>query len=228
MVINELTIFSDLRCLLNGTSVDIQCVNFGFPRPEIIFFKDTELITPGQGNFTRFTQVSYDTVRLTMIQQGDGGDYVCEARMGTNELNRSQPERLVFCSKCWIEAFFPYQLLTKYTMCTSLSPTAQPTIESLPAPMTHTEGDRFELVCTFTSIPAPEIRWEKDGSLFLLGEGRRVINSTGRSALEINSLLHSDAGVYTCSVANIAGMVAQSVRLEVRGEGGVVVSEDLI
>ena len=90
------------RCLLNETSVDILCVNFGFPRPEIIFFQDTELITPGQGNFTRFTQVSYDTVRLTMIQQGDGGDYVCEARMGTNDFVRS---RLVFCSKCWIGAF---------------------------------------------------------------------------------------------------------------------------
>ena len=99
MVINELRIFSDLRCLLNGTSVDIQCVNFGFPRPEIVFSQDTELITPSQGNFTSFTQVSYDTVRLTMIQQGDGGDYVCEARMGTNVLNQSQPERLVFCSK---------------------------------------------------------------------------------------------------------------------------------
>ena len=100
VVITELWISSGFHCLLNETSVDIQCVNFGFPRPEIIFFQDTELITPSQGNFTRFTQVSYDTVRLTMIQQGDGGDYVCEARMGTNDLNRSQPERLAFCSKC--------------------------------------------------------------------------------------------------------------------------------
>ena len=99
MVITELWISSGPRCLLNETSVDFQCVNFGFPQPEIIFFQDTELITPGQGNFTRFTQVSYDTVRLTMIQQEDGGDYVCEARMGTSELSQSQPERLVFCSK---------------------------------------------------------------------------------------------------------------------------------
>ena len=85
--------------------------------------------------------------------------------------------------------------------------------------MTHTEGTRFELVCSFTGIPAPDIHWEKDGSVFLLGEGRRVINSTGRSQLVISSLLRSDAGLYTCSVANIAGMAVRSVRLEVRGEG---------
>ena len=84
--------------------------------------------------------------------------------------------------------------------------------------MTHTEGDRFELVCSFTGVPTPDISWEKDGSVFLLGEGRKVINSTGRSQLEINSLVLSDDGVYTCSVINVAGNVTRSVRLEVGGE----------
>ena len=93
----------------------------------------------------------------------------------------------------------------------------------------HTEGERFELICTFTGIPNPDIRWEKDNSVFLLGEGRKIINSTGgttkTSQLEITSLLRSDAGVYTCSVTNVAnvamrnGMDRRSVRLEVRGEG---------
>ena len=103
-------------------------------------------------------------------------------------------------------------------MCISLT-TAQPTIVDLPAPPAHTAGDRFELVCSFTGIPAPEIRWEKDGSLFLLGEGRRVINTTESSQLEINSPTLSDAGVYSCSVSNVAGTASRSVRLEVRGEG---------
>ena len=111
---------------------------------------------------------------------------------------------------------------------TSLPPTAQPAIRDLPIPTTHTEGERFELICTFTGIPNPDIRWEKDGSVFLLGQGRRIINSTGgttkTSQLEITTLLRSDAGVYTCSVTNLAnramsnGMDSRSVRLEVRGK----------
>ena len=113
-------------------------------------------------------------------------------------------------------------------MITFLFPTADPQVVSLPQPTTHTEGDRFELICTFTGIPNPEIRWEKDNSVFLLGEGRRIINSTGgttkTSQLEITSLLRSDAGLYTCSVTNVAnmamsnGMDLRSVRLEVRGK----------
>ena len=90
--------------------------------------------------------------------------------------------------------------------------------------MTHTEGDTFVLVCSFSAIPDPLIHWEKDGELFLLGEGRRITNSTiingqGQSQLEINSLVLNDTGVYTCMVSNLAGMAVRSVRLVVGGEG---------
>ena len=97
-------------------------------------------------------------------------------------------------------------------------PTALPFIVDLPAPMNHTEGDYFVLVCSFIGTPPPIVGWQKDGSMFLLGEGRSIINSNGSSQLEINSLALSDAGVYTCSVTNDAGMNTRSVRLEVRGE----------
>ena len=98
-------------------------------------------------------------------------------------------------------------------------PTALPFIVDLPAPMNHTEGDHFVLVCSFIGTPPPMVAWQKDGSVFILGEGRSIINSTERSQLEINNLTLSDAGVYTCSVSNVAGMNTRSVRLEVRGEG---------
>ena len=101
-------------------------------------------------------------------------------------------------------------------MC--LSPTALPSIVDLPAPMTHMKGHGFLLICSFTGVPLPNILWEKDGSVFLLGEGRRVINSTGKSQLEINSLAFSDAGLYSCSVTNVAGTDMRSVRLKVEGK----------
>ena len=102
VVITELQVSSGPRCLLSGTSVDIKCVNFGFPRPEIIFFRGAEQITPGQGSFSNFERVpnKFDTIRLTEAQQTDGGQYVCEARDGSRVLNRSLPVELVFCSKC--------------------------------------------------------------------------------------------------------------------------------
>ena len=100
VAIAKLSLSSASNCLLNGASVDIQCVNFGFPRPEIVFFQGTEQITPSQGRFTHFTQVSYDTVRLSEVQEEDSGNYVCEVTKDGVELDRSLPGRLLVCSKC--------------------------------------------------------------------------------------------------------------------------------
>ena len=110
MVITGLDVSSGPRCLLSGTSVDIQCVNFGLPRPEIVFFRGALQITPGEGMFSNFARVAnkFDTVRLTGAQRPDGGQYVCEARDGSRQLNRSQPVDLVFCSKCQVD--YPHQL----------------------------------------------------------------------------------------------------------------------
>ena len=104
-VITELRILSGPNCLPSETSVDIQCVNFGLPRPKIAFFRGAEQITPGVAPFTNFEQVSFDTVRLSGAQPWDGGDYVCEARTGNIHLDRSQPKRLVYCSKYCVVAF---------------------------------------------------------------------------------------------------------------------------
>ena len=89
--------------------------------------------------------------------------------------------------------------------------------------MTHTEGDMLVLVCLFSGIPDVTIRWEKDEVVFSPQEGRRIIsspivNGTGQSQLEINTLALSDAGLYNCTASNIAGTTSRSVRLEVRGE----------
>ena len=73
-------------------------------------------------------------------------------------------------------------------------------------------------MCTFTGIPPPQMHWEKDGSVFTLGEGRRIINTSGRSQLVINGLALSDAGVYSCLVKNDAGVDRMSVTLEVGGQ----------
>ena len=116
VVITRLEVSSGPRCLLSGTSVDIQCVNFGLPRPEIVFFRGALQITPGQGIFSNFERVAnkFDTIRLTVAQQTDNGQYVCEARDGSRQLNRSLPVDLVFCSKCQVD--YPHQLHNRVSL----------------------------------------------------------------------------------------------------------------
>ena len=78
-----------------------------------------------------------------------------------------------------VQITLPPSFLPDGTMFTFFSSTARPTIVSLPAPDTITEGMRFELLCMFTGVPAPNILWQKDDHVFLLGEvGRAGESST--------------------------------------------------
>ena len=87
-------------CLLDGTSVIIQCVTFGFPRPQITFNKGTMPITLGIGTFNNFGQLDYDTLNFTVIGRDDQGVYSCTAWNRDMELSYSPHKTLLFCSKC--------------------------------------------------------------------------------------------------------------------------------
>ncbi len=49
-------------CLLNDSTVDITCETNGFPRPNIQFLEDGNIITPGEGVFQRILQPFADQV----------------------------------------------------------------------------------------------------------------------------------------------------------------------
>ena len=87
-------------CLLNGTLVIIQCVTFGFPRPQITFNKGTMPIRLGISTFNNFGQLDYDTLNLTVIGSDDQGVYSCTAWNRDMEPRQSPHKRLLFCSKC--------------------------------------------------------------------------------------------------------------------------------
>ena len=99
--ISDIQLLSSPPCLLNGTTVDIQCVVSGFPRPNIFFYKGTEQIFPGVAPFSNFKSVDgeNDTVKLTVTQQADSGDYLCKAKSEDGVVGQSPPKSLMFCSK---------------------------------------------------------------------------------------------------------------------------------
>ena len=85
----------------------------------------------------------------------------------------------------------------------------------------------FTLVCVVEGRPAPNITWfrsstdnslseviERDGLSIVTVQGgeRRVMSN-----LTINSVLLSDAAIYTCNATNVAGSDAQSANLAVHG-----------
>ncbi len=54
----------EAKCLLNNSTVTITCYTAGFPRPDVQFLEDGNVITPGEGVFGRITQTFSDQVKI--------------------------------------------------------------------------------------------------------------------------------------------------------------------
>lgn len=86
--------------------------------------------------------------------------------------------------------------------------TVPPTITSLPSTVTVTEGTPHTLTCMATGIPVPLISWSFGGV---------VISTQGTLSLE-PSAQRSDAGVYTCTASNTAGIASSNITIDIHCE----------
>ncbi|KAH3791376.1 hypothetical protein DPMN_144860, partial [Dreissena polymorpha] len=80
--------------------------------------------------------------------------------------------------------------------------------------LTFTVDETASLQCTAIGIPAPTIRWLKDGREL---ENSHKYNITSGGTLIIRSLKEEDTGSYLCSASNIAGQATQErlIRIQV-------------
>lgn len=77
-------------------------------------------------------------------------------------------------------------------------------------------GQRVDLPCNAQGTPLPVITWFKGGSAVLVDGVQHVSHPGG--TLSINQAMLSDAGVYTCVAANIAGSDEMEITLHVQGD----------
>lgn len=64
------------------------------------------------------------------------------------------------------------------------------------------EGQNIALQCKVYGIPAPDVRWTKDGEAVNIADQRISVSFTGNtSSLKIISVVQADQGLYSC-VAN--------------------------
>ena len=82
------------------------------------------------------------------------------------------------------------------------------------------EGNELIIDCEVSGIPFPTVTWMKDGNAFT-GEGSddRIFVSenqeSGMSRVRIKSAIIDDAGVYTCTASNDAGIASDMLQVQV-------------
>ena len=72
------------------------------------------------------------------------------------------------------------------------------------------EGDKLQLFCDGFSNPKPIVTWYKDGREFNL--------SVGDTVQHIESVRHTDGGVYTCNFKNPIGQASYTIKVVIEGQ----------
>lgn len=102
-----------------------------------------------------------------------------------------------------------YDLIVPYGFLSASDPVCQgspPKFTQKPRSLTVDEGSSLKLTCKVEGDPEPAISWSKDGRIISPGQ-RIVLKKLGLHLriLQIPTALSTDAGSYTCLIANANG-----------------------
>ena len=164
----------DVIYVKTGDSLSLSCEAFGTPSPAIIWLKDKFLLEES-GNL----KIEPNELRIRNIQQGDIGDYTCQAK--NNEGAVSTTSRVIVAGPA--------------------------VITGPPRNLTKLEGDKAEFICEAKALPSNfTFKWFREGieiSAINWLESRSTVKRDG--TLVINPTSADDSGKYSCEVSNGIG-----------------------
>ncbi|XP_073909095.1 hemicentin-2 isoform X2 [Castor canadensis] len=168
-----------------GQSLMLECDASGFPVPEVMWFKDGQLIPKADSH--RLLDGAW-SLYFPRIQEGDAGLYSCRAE---NQAGSAQRD---------------FHLLVLIPPSVLGAGAAQEVL--------GLAGADVELECRTSGVPTPQVEWTKDGQPVLPGDPHIQLQEDGQ-VLRISSSHLGDEGQYQCVAFSPAGQQAKDFQLQV-------------
>ncbi|CAJ1057930.1 myopalladin isoform X1 [Xyrichtys novacula] len=166
----------------------------GLPTPDVCWYLDGKAIRPDDYHKMLVCEKGMHSFIIEIVTVHHAGAYECVAR------NRAGESR--FTMKLDVlaqEVLRPPTFVQKMSNSRAL------------------EGDTVRLECKVDASPLPQLFWKKDKDMLRIDPNRMSLyqDGSGRQCLLIERLTKSDAGWYTLSAINEAGMSTCNARLDV-------------
>ncbi|OXB76221.1 UNVERIFIED_CONTAM: hypothetical protein H355_016799 [Colinus virginianus] len=181
-----------LRCkdnlLQNGNQVS------GLPTPDVMWYQNGRMVHQDQFHKMIVSEKGFHSFIFEAVKSSDAGTYECVA------VNRAGESS--FAVKVEVIAKEHH---------------TPPTFIFKPQSKKVFEGDTARLECQISAIPTPRIYWKRNNEMVQYNTDRISLlhDNTGRICLLIHNANKKDAGWYTVSAVNGAGVATCHARLEV-------------
>ncbi|XP_070693012.1 palladin isoform X2 [Pempheris klunzingeri] len=166
----------------------------GLPTPDVCWYLDGKAIRPDDYHKMLVCEKGMHSFIIEIVTVHHAGVYECVARNRAGESRFSM--RLEVIAQ---EALRPPTFVQKMLNSRAL------------------EGDTVRLECKVDASPPPQLFWKKDKDMLRIDPNRMSLyqDGSGRQCLLIERVMKSDAGWYTLSAINEAGMSTCNARLDV-------------
>ncbi|EDW09260.2 uncharacterized protein Dmoj_GI20421, isoform E [Drosophila mojavensis] len=174
--------------------VRLTCQIVGYPAPEILWYKDGQLITSDRRHLIT-AEGQFYTLEIAATLLEDSGNYTCTAK---NELGS------VSCHCC---------LVVDKGIRAYISPDFYVPLDPF---YVFREGTEIRLSTKVEAYPAVGVTWHRNG--MRLRPSRRIsatLDSTGFVELIIAEATPRDAGIYVCVASNVVGKVETICRVAI-------------
>ncbi|XP_006899560.1 PREDICTED: myotilin isoform X2 [Elephantulus edwardii] len=166
----------------------------GLPAPDVSWYLNGRPVQSDDLHKMIVSEKGFHSLIFEVVRTSDAGDYVCVAK------NRAG------------EATFTVQLdvLAKEHR-------RAPMFIYKPQSKKVFEGDSVKLECQISAIPPPKIFWKRNNEMVQFNTDRISLyhDNSGRITLLIKDVNKKDAGWYTVSAVNEAGVTTCNTRLDV-------------
>uniref|UniRef100_A0A8C8SGG4 Myotilin n=1 Tax=Pelusios castaneus TaxID=367368 RepID=A0A8C8SGG4_9SAUR len=166
----------------------------GLPAPDLVWYLNGRLVHPDDFHKMIVSEKGFHSLIFEVVRASDAGTYECVA---SNRAGKSS---------------FTVQLDV-----TAKEHQKAPTFIFKPQSKKVYEGDSARLECQISAIPTPRIYWKRNNEMLQYNADRISLfyDNPGRICLLIHDVNKKDAGWYTVSAVNEAGVATCHCRLDV-------------